>query len=194
MQRRGPLPRNWIAGPTRRTQAFPRSAPSSRHTLPVASDGPARKYGLSAPVSRRTVLGGLSLLPLVAVNGVPLAASADPADVVDAADTPYLYLSPHQAAVLDAATRRLVPGPEDAPRRDQSGGARSERGPLHRHHAFGVLLLAAEGARRRAVEQPRRRLPGLHGRLRPARPRPELRVATADRQPSQPVHHRHRAT
>jgi len=83
----------------------------------VASDGPARKHGLSAPVSRRTVLGGLTLLPLVAVNGVPPAASADPADpvvVADAADTPYLYLSPHQAAVLDAATRRLVPGPEDS--------------------------------------------------------------------------------
>ncbi len=79
----------------------------------MASDGPARKYGLSAPVSRRTVLGGLSLLPLVAINGVPLAASADPPVVADAADTPYLYLSPHQAAVLDAATRRLVPGPED---------------------------------------------------------------------------------
>ena len=81
----------------------------------MASDGPAREYGLSAPVSRRTVLGGLSLLPLVAVNGVPPAASADPADVVDAADTPYLYLSPHQAAVLDAATRRLIPGPGDDP-------------------------------------------------------------------------------
>jgi hypothetical protein len=25
------------------------------------------------------------------------------------------FLSPHQAAVLDAATRRLVPGPDDAP-------------------------------------------------------------------------------
>ncbi len=84
----------------------------------MASDGPARKYGLSAPVSRRTVLGGLSLLPLVAVNGVPPAASADPADAADAADaadTGYLYLSPHQAAVLDAATRRLIPGPGDAP-------------------------------------------------------------------------------
>ncbi len=64
-------------------------------------------------MSRRAVLGGLSLLPLVAVNGVFPAASADPADAVEAADTPYLYLSAHQAAVLDAATRRLVPGPED---------------------------------------------------------------------------------
>jgi len=114
----GATPRTTTTRPDSRSDtpdaSFPRSAPTSRHTLAVASDGPARKYGLSAPVSRRTVLGGLSLLPLVAVNGVPPAASADPADVLDAADTPYLYLSPHQAAVLDAATRRLVPGPEDS--------------------------------------------------------------------------------
>src|SRR5699024_2435358 len=58
-----------------------------------------------SPVSRRAVLGGLSLLPLAAaVRGVLPAASAD---------TAYRFLSPHQAAVLDAATRRLVPGPED---------------------------------------------------------------------------------
>ncbi|MBV9720889.1 MAG: gluconate 2-dehydrogenase subunit 3 family protein, partial [Mycobacterium sp.] len=69
--------------------------------------------GQAAQVSRRAMLGGLSLLPLVAVNGVFPAAHADPTDAVDAADTPYLYLSAHQAAVLDAATRRLVPGPED---------------------------------------------------------------------------------
>jgi hypothetical protein len=87
----------------------------------VASDGPARGYGFSAPVSRRAVLGGLSLLPLVAVNGVVPAASADPGDpanatdAADAADTAYLYLSAQQAAVLDAATRRLIPGPEDDP-------------------------------------------------------------------------------
>ena len=29
------------------------------------------------------------------------------------ADTGYRFLTPHQAAVLDAATRRLIPGPED---------------------------------------------------------------------------------
>jgi hypothetical protein len=81
----------------------------------VASDGPVPGYGLSAPVSRRRVLGGLSLLPLAAVSGVIPAASADPVDGADAADTPYLYLSPHQAAVLDAATRRLIPGPGDVP-------------------------------------------------------------------------------
>jgi hypothetical protein len=78
------------------------------------------------PVSRRAVLGGLSLLPLVAVNGILPAASADPADatdVTDAADTTYLYLSVHQAAVLDAATRRLVPGPEDDAAERGSPGA-----------------------------------------------------------------------
>ncbi|MGO8851750.1 gluconate 2-dehydrogenase subunit 3 family protein [Mycobacterium sp.] len=58
----------------------------------------------SAPVSRRAVLGGLSLLPLAAMRGVLPAASAD---------TGYRFLTTHQAAVLDAATRRLIPGPED---------------------------------------------------------------------------------
>ncbi|GFG73090.1 gluconate 2-dehydrogenase subunit 3 family protein [Mycobacterium botniense] len=65
----------------------------------------AHGSGLSAPVSRRAVLGGLSLLPLAAtVPGVLPAASAD---------TTYRFLTAHQAAVLDAATRRLIPGPED---------------------------------------------------------------------------------
>ena len=108
----------------------------------MASDGPARKYGLSAPVSRRTVLGGLSLLPLVAVNGVPLAASADPADVADAADTAYLYLSPHQAAVLDAATRRLIPGPEDAPSETSPGAHEANVVRYIDIMLCGVLLLA----------------------------------------------------
>jgi hypothetical protein len=58
-----------------------------------------------SPVSRRAVLGGLSLLPLAAaMRGTLPAASADPG---------YRFLTPHQAAVLDAATRRLIPGPED---------------------------------------------------------------------------------
>jgi hypothetical protein len=61
---------------------------------------------LSSPVSRRAVLGGLSLLPLAAaVPGILSTASAD---------TGFRFLSPHQAAVLDAATRRLVPGPQDS--------------------------------------------------------------------------------
>jgi hypothetical protein len=80
--------------------------------------------GLSAPVSRRAVLGGMSLLPLAAaVPGVLPAASADPA---------YRFLSPHQAAVLDAATRRLVPGPEDDP---------LERGHPGAHEAQVVTYL-----------------------------------------------------
>jgi len=51
------------------------------------------------------MLGGLSLLPLAAaLPGVLPTACAE---------STYRFLSPHQAAVLDAATRRLVPGPED---------------------------------------------------------------------------------
>ncbi len=73
----------------------------------MASDEAAEDSGSSAPVSRRTVLGGLTLLPLAAaLNNVLPAASAD---------APYLYLSDHDAAVLDAATRRLIPGPGDDP-------------------------------------------------------------------------------
>jgi hypothetical protein len=73
----------------------------------VASDEAAEELGSSAPVSRRTVLGGLTLLPLAAaIPGFLPAASAD---------TPYRFLTPHQAAVLDAATRRLIPGPADDP-------------------------------------------------------------------------------
>jgi hypothetical protein len=61
------------------------------------------------------VLGGLSLLPLAAaMRGALPAASADAG---------YRFLSPHQAAVLDAATRRLVPGPEDCPLELGSPGA-----------------------------------------------------------------------
>lgn len=78
----------------------------SGHTLPVASDEAAEELGSSAPVSRRAVLGGLTLIPVAAVLGRIPAASAD---------TPYVYLTAHQAAVLDAATRRLIPGPTDDP-------------------------------------------------------------------------------
>jgi hypothetical protein len=67
------------------------------------------------PVSRRAVLGGLSLLPLAAAVRGPLPAAS--------ADTGYRFLSAHQAAVLDAATRRLVPGPQDCPVELGSPGA-----------------------------------------------------------------------
>jgi hypothetical protein len=70
---------------------------------------------LTPPVSRRAVLGGLSLLPLAAaMRGGQAAASADAG---------YRFLSPHQAGVLDAATRRLVPGPQDCPLELASPGA-----------------------------------------------------------------------
>ena len=92
-----------VADPTRRTQAFLQSTSNRRHTLPVASDGAVTGYGLSAPVFRRKMLGELALRPLVAVSSAVPTASADPGDATtaaDAADTSYLYLSPHQAAVL----------------------------------------------------------------------------------------------
>jgi hypothetical protein len=71
----------------------------------VASDEAADELGSSAPVSRRTVLGGLTLIPVAAVMARVLPAAS--------AETTFQYLSPHQAAVLDAATRRLIPGPTD---------------------------------------------------------------------------------
>jgi Gluconate 2-dehydrogenase subunit 3 len=60
----------------------------------VASNEAARSSGFSAPVSRRQVFDAL---PPVS------------------ADRTYRFLSPHQAAVLDAATRRLGPTPDDDP-------------------------------------------------------------------------------
>ncbi|MGA7051159.1 MAG: gluconate 2-dehydrogenase subunit 3 family protein [Mycobacterium sp.] len=68
---------------------------------------PARGSGFAAPVSRRVMLGGLSLLPLAAAVGVSLPTAS--------AEATYRFLTPHQAAVLDAATRRLIPGPDDSP-------------------------------------------------------------------------------
>jgi hypothetical protein len=60
----------------------------------VASNEAARRSGSSAPVSRRQVFDALPPVP---------------------ADRTYRFLSPHQAAVLDAATRHLVPTPADHP-------------------------------------------------------------------------------
>jgi hypothetical protein len=40
-------------------------------------------------------------------------APASQRETLASADPPYRFLSPHQAAVLDAATRRLAPGPND---------------------------------------------------------------------------------
>lgn len=87
----------------------------SRHTPKMALGKAANGAGLSAPVSRRAVLGGLSLLPLAAAMGINPATAG--------AVTTYRFLSPHQAAVLDAATRRLIPGPEDCPAEFGSPGA-----------------------------------------------------------------------
>jgi gluconate 2-dehydrogenase gamma chain len=81
----------------------------------VPSEEAADGSGLSSPVSRRAVLGGLGLLPLAAAVGGVLPAAC--------ADTGYRFLSPHQAAVLDAATRCLIPGPQDNPLERSPGAA-----------------------------------------------------------------------
>jgi hypothetical protein len=61
-------------------------------------------------LSRRGFLAGATLLPLLGlVPGLLERAQAAPAA------TSYRFFTPHQAAVLDAATRRLVPGPDDDP-------------------------------------------------------------------------------
>jgi Gluconate 2-dehydrogenase subunit 3 len=64
----------------------------------------------SRGLTRRGFLGGATLLPLLGiVPGLLDIARAAPADAA------YSFFSPHQAAVIDAATRRLVPGPDDDP-------------------------------------------------------------------------------
>lgn len=64
----------------------------------------------SAFLSRRWFLAGATLLPLAGL--VPgLVSSA----LAAGTDGPYHFFTAHQAAVLDAATRRLVPGPTDDP-------------------------------------------------------------------------------
>ncbi|MCU1586698.1 MAG: hypothetical protein JWN31_191 [Frankiales bacterium] len=70
----------------------------------------AEQAPLPRDLSRRGFLTGATLLPLAAlVPGlVSQARAAEPG-------APFHYFSPHQAAVLDAATRRLVPGPDDDP-------------------------------------------------------------------------------
>src|SRR6202012_6071667 len=92
---------------------------SAPYPAGVRSEDAAHGSGFSSPVSRRAVLGGLSLLPLAAAMGEVPAASADAA---------YRYLTPHQAAVLDAATRRLIPGPDDCPVEIGSPGAHEANG------------------------------------------------------------------
>lgn len=61
-------------------------------------------------VSRRAFLGSATLLPLLGIvpGLLDVAWGASPG-------APYRFFSAHQAAVVDAATRRLVPGPEDDP-------------------------------------------------------------------------------
>ena len=63
-----------------------------------------------AALTRRGFLATASLLPLAGfVPGLLEDARAV------APHAPYRFFSPHEGAVLDAATRRLVPGPDDDP-------------------------------------------------------------------------------
>ena len=64
----------------------------------------------SAGVSRRGFLAGAGLLPLMGL--VP--GLLDRAQAAGTSAT-YRFFDAHQAAVLDAATRRLIPGPDDDP-------------------------------------------------------------------------------
>jgi hypothetical protein len=76
----------------------------------VVDHGAAMTTPPAPALSRRAFLAGAGLLPLAGL--VPgLLAEARAA----APDAPYRFFSAHQAAVLDAATRRLVPGPDDDP-------------------------------------------------------------------------------
>lgn len=75
-------------------------------------------------LTRRRFLTATSLLPLAALVPEALAAARQ-----TPASAAYRFFTPHQAAVLDAATRRLVPGPEDEPAEAGHPGA----------HEAGVL-------------------------------------------------------
>jgi hypothetical protein len=79
--------------------------------------------------SRRRVLGTASLLPLAAF--VPDLASAQRAAAArpDGAKT-HGFFTAHQAAVVDAATRRIAPGPTDDPTEAGHPGAH-EAGVVH---------------------------------------------------------------
>jgi hypothetical protein len=69
-------------------------------------------------VSRRQLIGGLSLLPLAkAVSGRARRHAAT-------ASSPYRFFSRHEAAVVIEATARLVPGPQDDPLEVGHPGAR----------------------------------------------------------------------
>jgi hypothetical protein len=60
-------------------------------------------------ITRRRVLGTASLLPLAALVPELLAQSQAAASTGSA----YRFFTAHEAAVIDAATRRIAPGPED---------------------------------------------------------------------------------
>lgn len=75
-----------------------------------ADQGRPVSEGTGFTMSRRALLGVVSLLPLAAA--VPeLLAEARAAD----SKSPWHFFTSPQAAVVDAATRRIAPGPDDDP-------------------------------------------------------------------------------
>jgi hypothetical protein len=71
----------------------------------------ANHTGMGGGLSRRRVLGTASLLPLTALVPNLLAESRAEA----AKGSAYRFFTAHEAAVIDAATRRIAPGPDDDP-------------------------------------------------------------------------------
>ena len=72
--------------------------------------------GVRVTISRRRVLGTASLLPRAALVPDLLAESrAEAAAGQPSGRSGYRFFTPHEAAVIDAATRRIAPGPQDDP-------------------------------------------------------------------------------
>jgi hypothetical protein len=91
------------------------------------------------PLPRRTVLKGaglaglVSLLPAGFLEACGRAASAGP--------TRYLVLTPHQAAVVEEATARLIPGPHDDPNEAGHPGAREANVTRYIDTMLGALSI-----------------------------------------------------
>jgi hypothetical protein len=90
---------------------------------PPAPTPTSAQAAFSSPVTRRSVLGGLSLLPLAAAVPELLAGCSSETATNHVTQHHHYYFSKHQRAVLDAATRRLVPGPHDDPHEKGHPGA-----------------------------------------------------------------------
>jgi len=88
-------------------------------------------------VSRRAVLGGIAMAPLAAVVARWAAvADASPAGA-------WRFFDAHQAAVVEAATARLVPGPRDDPGEAGHPGAREANVTRYLDTLLAIFLFPA---------------------------------------------------